>query len=59
MLRAVDKDAGPHLVVVPPSLLENWQRELKRWCPALQVATYYGKDRASMRHQLLDARSPA
>lgn len=37
LLKAVEKDPGPHLVVVPASLLENWQRELKRWCPALEV----------------------
>ena len=32
-IKLLDKDAGPHLVVVPASLLENWQRELPRWCP--------------------------
>lgn len=56
VLRAVDRDPGPHLVVVPASLLENWQRELRRWCPALKVVTYYGKDRPAMRQELLHAR---
>lgn len=29
-------DPGPHLVVVPASLLENWQRELAAWAPNLK-----------------------
>jgi SWI/SNF-related matrix-associated actin-dependent regulator 1 of chromatin subfamily A len=33
---------GVHLVVVPGSTLENWIRELNRFCPALNVAPYYG-----------------
>ncbi|CAE7341272.1 SRCAP, partial [Symbiodinium necroappetens] len=27
---------GPHLVVVPTSLLMNWVKELQKWAPALQ-----------------------
>ncbi|KAL1303705.1 hypothetical protein AAFC00_007057 [Neodothiora populina] len=34
--------AGPHLIVVPGSTLENWIRELNRFCPALHVSPYYG-----------------
>ena len=52
VLRELSKDAGPHLVVVPASLIENWQRELERWCPKLEVVTYYGKDRAEIRANL-------
>lgn len=33
---------GPHLIVVPGSTLENWIRELQRFCPALNVSPYYG-----------------
>lgn len=33
---------GPHLIVVPGSTLENWIRELHRFCPALTVSPYYG-----------------
>lgn len=32
---------GPHLVVVPSSTLENWLREFKNFCPALNVMPYY------------------
>jgi SWI/SNF-related matrix-associated actin-dependent regulator of chromatin subfamily A member 5 len=28
---------GPHLVVVPLSVLPSWQAELARWCPSLRV----------------------
>ncbi|OQR83195.1 SNF2 family helicase/ATPase and F-box protein [Achlya hypogyna] len=33
---------GPHLIVVPTSCLLNWEMELKRWCPAFKIMTYYG-----------------
>ena len=56
-IRHLEKDPGPHLVVVPASLLENWQRELRRWCPALKVVVYYGKHRAVVRKRLNTLRS--
>ena len=33
---------GPHLIVVPTSLIINWEMEFKRWCPGLKVMTYFG-----------------
>jgi hypothetical protein len=33
---------GPHLVVVPTSCLVNWEMEIKKFCPAFKVLTYYG-----------------
>lgn len=33
---------GPHLIVVPTSVIINWETELKRFCPALKVLCYYG-----------------
>ncbi|KAK9864166.1 hypothetical protein WJX84_000212 [Apatococcus fuscideae] len=51
-LRELRKDHGPHLVVAPASLLENWAREIGRWCPAMKFVTYYGKDREQLRYEL-------
>ncbi len=34
-----------HLIVMPTSLVFNWQEELQRFAPALRVHTYYGPDR--------------
>ena len=33
---------GPHLVVVPTSVIINWEKELKRFCPGFKVLCYYG-----------------
>ena len=37
--------------MVPTSTLLNWEMELKRWCPALKIITYYGsaKERKAKR----------
>lgn len=55
-IKAIYNDPGPHLVVVPASLLENWQRELRRWCPAIKSVVYYGKHRIIVRKRLNDLR---
>ena len=33
---------GPHLIIVPTSCLVNWEMEIKKFCPAFKVLTYYG-----------------
>uniref|UniRef100_A0A0N4WCL1 Helicase domino n=1 Tax=Haemonchus placei TaxID=6290 RepID=A0A0N4WCL1_HAEPC len=42
---------GPHLIIVPTSVILNWEMELKKWCPAFKILTYFGtqKDRAEKR----------
>ncbi len=55
-IASLENDKGPHLVVVPASLLENWQRELQRWCPKMKSVVYYGKHRSIIRRRLNELR---
>uniref|UniRef100_A0A8C9VXF1 Snf2-related CREBBP activator protein n=1 Tax=Scleropages formosus TaxID=113540 RepID=A0A8C9VXF1_SCLFO len=36
---------GPHLIIVPTSVMLNWEMELKRWCPSFKILTYYGSQK--------------
>ncbi|KNC49173.1 uncharacterized protein AMSG_05152 [Thecamonas trahens ATCC 50062] len=44
--------AGPHLIVVPVSLLPSWKAELRRWAPSLRVAIFHGT--ASERDKVME-----
>ena len=48
-------DEGPHLIIVPSSTMDNWQKELATWCPAIKVLNYYGSqdERRHMRLQIV------
>ncbi|EJT96952.1 hypothetical protein DACRYDRAFT_25392 [Dacryopinax primogenitus] len=43
---------GPHLIIVPTSVLLNWEMEFKRFLPGFKILTYYGsiKERREKRH---------
>ncbi|KAJ8293308.1 ATP-dependent helicase fft2 [Rhodotorula toruloides] len=43
-------EPGPHLIIVPSSVLDNWMREFSIFAPDLKVATYYGSQ--AERHEL-------
>lgn len=50
------KQKQPTLIVMPRSLLFNWESELKRFAPQLDVFTYYGQGRdltEALSHQVV------
>ncbi|XP_032814783.1 SWI/SNF-related matrix-associated actin-dependent regulator of chromatin subfamily A containing DEAD/H box 1 isoform X3 [Petromyzon marinus] len=48
-------EKDPHVIVVPSSTLDNWTRELQKWCPDLKVLLYYGsqEERRHLRTDIL------
>ena len=49
LVQRPDGPSAPSLVVVPRSLVFNWQEECERFCPSLKVLEYSGLDRAGLR----------
>ncbi|GMN61875.1 hypothetical protein TIFTF001_030961 [Ficus carica] len=52
LLKHLNDDPGPHLIVCPASVLENWERELKKWCPSFSVLQYHGAVRSAYAKEL-------
>ena len=53
-LRHIMGITGPHLIVVPKSTLDNWNREFTRWTPEVNVLVLQGAKEE--RHQLINDR---
>jgi superfamily II DNA or RNA helicase len=54
--RVYPAETTPSLLVMPRSLLFNWQREVERFCPALRCSVFHGASRdleAAMRSHLV------
>ncbi|CEP09438.1 hypothetical protein [Parasitella parasitica] len=49
-------ESGPHLIIVPSSTIQNWEREFERFCPSLEVRLYHGtqQERMDKRIELLE-----
>ncbi|KAK0707572.1 SNF2 family N-terminal domain-containing protein [Lasiosphaeris hirsuta] len=53
-LRHIMDITGPHLIIVPKSTLDNWNREFTRWTPEVNVLVLQGAKEE--RHQLINDR---
>lgn len=38
---AIQEDPMPSIIIVPKSTLSNWVKEVKRWCPSLDLFEFY------------------
>ena len=44
---------GPHLIVVPSSTLDNWEREIRKWIPSVELLVYHGSQVSKFRNPVL------
>ncbi len=54
-LHEQDNTLPPNLIVLPRSLLINWEREAQRFTPNLKIFTHFGKDRPQNTEQFAEA----
>ena len=47
------KISGPHLVLCPLSVLGNWKKEFRAWCPSLRVYRFHA--RSDIRGDMVEA----
>lgn len=45
-VREAEPEAGPALIICPTSVLGNWQKEIERFAPDLNVHLHYGSGRS-------------
>uniref|UniRef100_A0A336MIX0 CSON001825 protein n=1 Tax=Culicoides sonorensis TaxID=179676 RepID=A0A336MIX0_CULSO len=44
-LACVKGNWGPHLIIVPSSVMLNWEMEFMKWCPGFKILVYYGSQK--------------
>ncbi|KFM70592.1 DNA excision repair protein ERCC-6-like protein, partial [Stegodyphus mimosarum] len=50
----IDADLVKHiLIIMPVSLLPNWEREFKKWCPGISVHCFHGSSKKERERNLL------
>ncbi|GFY70093.1 DNA excision repair protein ERCC-6-like [Trichonephila inaurata madagascariensis] len=50
----IDADLIKHiLIIMPVSLLPNWEKEFKRWCPGISVTQFHGGSKKERERNLL------
>lgn len=47
-----------HLIIVPASTLDNWEREFDTWCPEIRILQYYGSLELRAQTRYYVARNP-
>lgn len=47
-----------HLIIVPASTLDNWEREFDNWCPDIRLLQYYGTQEHRAQIRYFVARNP-
>lgn len=45
-LKHFKNNAGPHIVIVPKSTLQNWMNEFQKWCPSVRAVCLIGDQEA-------------
>jgi SWI/SNF-related matrix-associated actin-dependent regulator of chromatin subfamily A member 5 len=55
-LKESGRARGPHLIIVPLSVLSQWMGEIAKWCPSLKALRYHGnkQERADLKREVAD-----
>lgn len=54
LMAGTSKTGSPHLVICPTTILENWVREINRFCSELRTFVHHGPERLLTGDEFLD-----